>query len=263
MSQQEKPQVLLVPGSFSGGWVYERHFAPALREMGWHATCHTFRSHTTNNLARHRYGIQDFVTELEHAIEATHTKPWIIALSLGGRIVAEYLAKHGKDAKVAGAILLSPAPPTGTWRVAYDMITQEPTKLRDFALVSLFPSLRPKMNVQGKTSPFGIYTDDIDPEDLAYCRSHFRGESARVLAEILAPSFRSLNRISVPVKLIGTEGDKLIPPASVQASAKALNAPCAILPGSSHAMVVDTGWQDVLDECLDFIGEQDRNVVAA
>lgn len=251
MTPFKSPHALLLPGSFTGGWIWERYFAPAMRAKGWDVTSHTFRSHRANDFQRHVLGMHDFVQEVERAVQAMMAKPWIIAHSLGGRVALEYITRRTNRDTIAGLILLSPAPPDGMWRVATTMAQYDPVSFGKFATLSVMPEA-----AKAIAEPPGIYSDAMPYEDMQYCNQQWQGESARVLMEAQAPMWRSLSNLGIPIMVMGAEGDKVIPASSVKHTARLLDAPYVIYPGSSHSMMVDVGWQNILDAILDWIGDQ-------
>lgn len=238
----------MLPGSFSGGWIYERYFAPALAAQGWEVLCHTFRSHQRSPLYKHTLGLEDFADEVSDVIHNMPSKPWVFAHSLGGRVVLEYLTRTRRNTELAGLVLLSPAPPDGMWRVASTMAHSDPAGFAKFAAMSVIPGVQ-----RVGQAPKGVYSKTMDAEDVRYCNKRLSNESSRALMEAQMPMWRNLGRIKVPVFVIGTEGDQVIPASSVRHTASLLKADCTILPGSSHMMMVDTGWEDVLDTALNWI----------
>jgi pimeloyl-ACP methyl ester carboxylesterase len=56
-----------------------------------------------------------------------------------------------------------------------------------------------------------------------------------------------LSALDMPIYTVGAELDALVPPAYVEAFARATGAEYRFLPGQGHGMTLDHVWQDVVE----------------
>jgi len=71
--------------------------------------------------------------------------------------------------------------------------------------------------------------------------------------ELLVP--RKVGPIRCPVLVIGTPSDRLVRPADVQRTAEAYGVEPLWFPGLGHDVMLDRGWDRVLDAVLAFAAD--------
>ena len=244
VGQKSLPPILLVPGAFSGAWVYEDTFLPALAERGLEAHALTFRSHLLGDPARDRLGLGDYVADLAAAIDAIGRPPVVIAHSMGALITVRYLTRH----RLPGAVLLAPLPPDGARATIRRLLLSAPFdagKMMGLALYAPVRLLAPP--------PRGIYSDRLPPARTRALTKRLRGESRRAMVQLLTAGPTDLARIDTPLRVIGAEGDRLIAPVDVRRAGRLLGTEPLIYPGMSHHPMLEPEWPQVLDDIVAWI----------
>ena len=76
--------------------------------------------------------------------------------------------------------------------------------------------------------------------------SRMRRESQRALIDLSWPQYFWIDKADgrVPVQVLGAADDLLFPPSLVEAAAAIHGVEAEILPGTAHAMMLDTRWRD-------------------
>lgn len=196
-AQQFGTPLLLAPGAFCGTWVWEDRFLDAFAEAGFRSYAMQFRGHGGSWLGRQRFGLEDYVDDLEAAISRLPARPVLIAHSLGALAAVRLLTRIA----LPGAVLMAPVPPDGVQR---SMLRLE-------------------------------------------------WESTRALLESLVPVRLNDRLRSTPIHVIGAEGDAVIAPTDVRRCARLLGASVEVLPGRSHMLMAEPGWQQITKSIVRWI----------
>ncbi|MCK5623390.1 MAG: hypothetical protein KAJ11_13925, partial [Alphaproteobacteria bacterium] len=73
----------------------------------------------------------------------------------------------------------------------------------------------------------------------------FTDESHRAWADMCNAAFLDVSKIpDMPIKVIGGDTDRLIPPAFIRSAARLLGTKAEMLPGLGHALMLEPGWDD-------------------
>lgn len=234
--RRRRPPLLIVPGAFTGAWLWKDTFLPWFAGEGYDAFAMSFRGHGRVTPARHRLGLEQFLADVDEAVERIGRPPVLIGNSLGGLVAYEHARQRGAP----GLVLLSAVPPDGLLRSLVSLARLDPVSAGKMAGLALFPPLRRL----GK-APLGIYSDQVPPDEARATTRRLRGESWRVLAEALARPGQPAGPLNLPVYVVGATGDHIIPAAEVRRTAELLKAPCRIFEGYSHSVSVEPGWEAV------------------
>lgn len=235
--------VLLVPGSFSGAWIWADTFQPYFAEAGFDCYAMSFTSHERRGLALHRRGLDSYVGDLEAALDKIAVPPIVVAHSLGG-LVAQRLA--GGRA-LPGLILLSAIPPGGVWRSLLHLAKQDLASPLKLLALALYPPVR-----YLGSPPTGIYSGTPDPRRAHAVLKQLRGESLLALAQSLAGRPPGIGK--TPTYCIGMTGDHIIPAAEVARTAIQIGAESRIFEGYSHTPMVEPDWELIARDMVGWIG---------
>jgi pimeloyl-ACP methyl ester carboxylesterase len=229
------PPILLVPGAFCGGWVWEGNFMEFFRAAGFEVQALTFPSHIANGLSRQRLGLETAIRHLTAAISALPQPPILIAHSLGGLIALE----AAKRVPVAATALLSPVPPDGVLRSMTMLGRRSPIG----AIKMLMLAIDGRVNKYA-SAPIGIYSDTSDPASVAVFSKKLRGESLLALSQAIVRR-HDPSQVRIPLHFYGAKGDYIIPASEVERVAKMHKAPFTIYPGMSHTFQQEREWRAV------------------
>jgi pimeloyl-ACP methyl ester carboxylesterase len=240
-----RPPILLVPGSYSGAWIWQHNFQASLHRAGHDVHAMSFAAHGQRGLALNRRGLDAYVADLRAAVAALPAPPVLVAHSLGGLVALKLAATTA----VRGLALLAPIPAQGAWRSVLKLGLRSPASLAKLAAIAIEPRL-----ARYGAPPDGIYGDDVDPARASAITASLQAESLRVLIESLLPSGVTPARINAPLHFFAAGRDTIIPAAEVERCARAFNAPYTLYPDMGHTFQAERGYERVSRDIVRWIG---------
>ncbi len=247
--------IVMVHGAFCGGWAFETFAAPF--EAAGHLCF-------TPDLPGHGPGgghdavrgqsVTDYARSVAQVIESCSEPPVVIGHSLGG-LVAQMAAAR---APVQGLILLAPS---ASWGDSAGSMEEAAVSL------GLMSMVMPWMQtLQADKSLFAAYgMDRLDRDARAAVFSQMVPESGRALWETfnwwLDPFMTTrvqASAIAAPALVIAGDRDPIHGPVSVQTTARRLTAEYKLMPGMSHWLIGEPGWESVAGLCVDWIASSRR-----
>ena len=242
--QRTDTPLLLAPGAFCGTWVWEDRFLDAFADAGFRSYAMQFRGHGGSWLRRQRFGLADYVDDLEAGIARLPARPVLIAHSLGALAAVRLLTRVA----LPGAVLMAPVPPDGVHRSMLLLARISPASVAKLASLALYPPVR-----HLGEPPIGMYSDRLAPAEQSAITRRLAGESTRALLESLVPVRLNGRLRSTPIHVIGAEGDAVIAPNDVRRCARLLGASVEVLPGRSHMLMAEPGWQQITASIIRWI----------
>lgn len=244
-----KPRVIMVHGAFCGPWTFDRFRRP-FEAAGHTVEAFALPGHAdddprgaVSNLSMSRYA-----DALAGRILAEPTPPVVVAHSMGG-LVAMMAAMH---VPLAGLILLAPSPP---WGITSGTLEEGASSL---ALLLHGAWWCGAMEPDRYVARF-YSLDRLPPDTANHVARRMRQESGRALSETLnwwsdpfATTRVVAGRIKAPSFVAVGERDLIHPPATARQTAALLGAELTVLPGMSHWLVGEPGWEAVAAACLAF-----------
>lgn len=237
------PAILLVHGAWHGGWYWEEHFAPWLREQGHHVDCIDLPNHGGSGQQRIGFpSIRDYADAVEAAI-AGHNGPVIaVGHSMGGHVVQKVMERQPEN--LAGAALLASVPPQGVFGVVLHLLAHHPVDLlRATVMLDLYQLVRSPQLARDL-----FYTADINTNTLDKYWRRAQNESFRAFVDMLALNLPHPAQVdpALPTWVAGGEKDVIFPPPAVHKTASAYGVQATIYPGMAHSsLVLEEGWQTV------------------
>lgn len=224
-----KPPVLFVPGAFTGAWLWQGPLVQAIQKSGFQCYAISFSGHHSKRSKSLNMGLKDYDAELTEAVARLPEKPFLVGYSLGGLVSYRYLREH----TLPGALLLAAVPPDGLWRSLLSLATNKPFSAAKMLSLVLYPPVR----YLGQP-PEGLFSRHVSQEEKVLIRNQLRAEPLKAL---LQASVRNevIEPVNTPIKLLGFEGDHIIPAKEVSRSAELLKSPCNIYSGMSHSPMVE------------------------
>ena len=243
-----KPTIILVHGAFCGGWAFDAFRAP-LEAAGYAVIAPELRGHGAGepSSAVVNVSMSDYAKDIAALIKAQPTPPVVIGHSLGGLVAAMAAAK----AEVAGLILLAPSPP---WGIAGGTMEEAGSAM---ALYALGPFWAQAIEPDGFVA--GLYSlDKMSAEDARRVSKQMRAESGRAMWETLNwwldPFMTtSVGAVRAPVLAMAGERDLIHPPATVRQTTAKLGGMMQVMPGMSHWLIGEPGWERVAAACLEWM----------
>jgi len=202
-------------------------------------------------------GVGEVTDHYAGIIQQLHIKPAIVGHSFGG-LIAQKLAGYGLS---AASIAIDPAPFRGVLPLPLS------------ALKAAFPALKSPANRNGTVMltykqfrfAFANVVDETEAKAL-YERYSVPGPG-RPLFQVAAANFNPASEASVdtktvergPMLVLAGGDDNTVPWAVANASFKlqhrnSANTEIHKMPGRGHSLTIDSGWRDVAEVSLEFLG---------
>ncbi|MCB1889496.1 MAG: alpha/beta hydrolase [Rhodocyclaceae bacterium] len=242
--------LLFVHGAYAGAWCWDEHFLPYFAAHGFASHAVSLRGHG-GSPDRHlldSYSIDNYVEDVSRAVATLDAPPILIGHSMGGFVVQKFLERG----EAVGAVLLSSVPPQGLMASAFGLAMRKP------GLMSEFNKLLGGGRVDGDALREALFHQPVDDADLKRYLRASQSESHRALWDM---SLFNLPRVAsvaaVPLLVIGTQYDELIPSGQVEMTARTYGVDAHILPDLGHGMMLERGWQRVAELVLGWLRAQD------
>lgn len=245
--------VVMVHGAFCAGWVFDAFKRP-FEAAGHRVFCPDLRGHAAHDPAHAVVGVSmsEYAADVAALCASLDEPPILIGHSMGG-LVAQLAARR---AAVAGLILLAPSAP---WGVVGSTLEEGVTQVGLFAM--------------------GPYWSRAIPPDIGVMRNYSldrmpKGTRRPVLERLTPESGRAIwetlnwwldplmtTRVAphsspAPALAMVGERDVVHSPSTVRQTAQRLGAEYLMLPGMSHWLPGEPGWEEVAEIALAWIEQQ-------
>jgi pimeloyl-ACP methyl ester carboxylesterase len=242
-----QPTAIMVHGAFCGGWAFDAFRAP-FEAAGYACLTPDLRGHGPGQPAA-GVSMSDYADDVAALIRAQPAPPVLIGHSLGG-LVAQMAATR---AQVHALVLLAPSAP---WGVAGGSLEEAVSAVSLYALGPFWmQSIEPDY-----ASARHYSLNRLDKADRKAVFARMVPESGRALWETLnwwldpfmttqvAPA-----RIAAPVLAMVGDNDLIHPPFTVRQTVDRLRGETRVMPGMSHWLLSEPGWQGVAGDCLQWL----------
>ncbi len=247
--------IIMVHGAFCGGWAYERFRAP-FDAAGFTVLTPDLRGHGEGEPGKAVAGVSmtDYAADIAKLCAEQAEPPVLLGHSLGG-LVAQLAARK---ARIQALALLAPSPPWGvaTWSF------EEAATAFGVQILGVFSSgaMEPDRGLMRMYS-----LDRMSAEDREAAVARLRPESAVAIRETLnwwLDPFMTTSvghgPIGAPALVIAGERDVVHPPVTARATAERIGGSFETMPGMSHWLLGEPGWEDVAARVLRWLGEEAR-----
>jgi len=242
-----RPTAIMVHGAFCAGWAFDA-FRQPFEAAGYDCLTPGLRGHAPGQSAAGA-SMADYAKDVAALIAAQPAPPVLIGHSLGG-LVAQMAATR---APVSALVLLAPSAP---WGIAGGSLEEAVSAVSLYALGPFWlQAIEPAYPLARRYS-----LDKMDKPARKAIFSRMVPESGRALWETLnwwLDPFMTTQvaprRIMAPVLAMVGEHDLIHPPGTVRQTAGRLNGETHVLPGMSHWLLSEPGWERVAAHCLDWL----------
>lgn len=248
-TNKKKPPVVMIHGGFCGPWAWD-DFASRFRAAGYPVETPALRHHEAAKPAPAlaTTSLVDYAMDLERQIAEMKTPPILVGHSMGG-LLAQMLAARQK---IAAAILLAPSAPWGVPpSTLFEIGAAQSLMLR----VGFWSAvLEPNFDIAAAHS-----LDRFSKNRRAEIFGRMIPESGRATFEMLhwgldmrRASEVDIRKVQCPLLFLAGSGDRINPPGTVERTARLYKdrARFEIMPGMSHWLIGEPGWEAVCDRSL-------------
>ena len=243
--------IVMVHGAFCGGWAFEAFRAPF--EAAGH-TVHTpdLRGHAEGDRAEAVAGVSMnvYAKDIADVCASLAEPPILIGHSLGG-LVCQLAVRR---APVKALILLAPSPP---WGVAGSSMEEAVTAFGLMVGAAWSHSISPDRTLMRTYS-----LDRMPKPEREAAVQRLRPESGRALWEALnwwldpfMTTSVGVGALEVPCLVMVGQRDVVHPPMTARQTAARLGAEYREMPGMSHWLLGESGWQDVASAAWDWLAQ--------
>lgn len=247
--------IVMVHGAFCGGWAFER-FREAFEAQGHEVLAPDLRGHGAGEPAERVIGVSmsDYAADVAALCADLPEPPVLIGHSMGG-LVAQMAARRVRPRAL---VLLAPSAP---WGVSGSTFEEAVTA---FGVQMMGPfssgAVEPDRELMRRYS-----LDRTHRAEREAVVERMRPESARALRETLNWWLDPFMTTSVgpgplgaPALAIAGEHDLVHPPATVRQTADRVGAAFVQMPGMSHWLVGEPGWEAVAERVLRWLAQEAR-----
>lgn len=247
--------IVMVHGAFCGGWAFERFRAP-FEAAGFTVLTPDLRGHGEADAAERVVGVSmaDYAADIAALCESLPERPILMGHSMGG-LVAQLA---GRKAALEALVLLAPSPP---WGVSGSSLEEAITA---FGVQVMGPfssgAVEPDRGLMRRYS-----LDRMAEHERDAVVQRMRAESGLAVRETLnwwLDPFMTTSvgpgRLAAPALVIVGAADVVHPPATARQTAERIGASLQVMPGMSHWLVGEPGWEDVAGQVTRWLSEKAR-----
>jgi pimeloyl-ACP methyl ester carboxylesterase len=251
------PTVVMTHGAFCGGWAFEAFRAP-FEARGWTVVAPDLPGH---GQARGVAGLSmsDYAKSLVKLCAEQPEPPVLLGHSMGG-LVCQMAARR---ANARALVLLAPSPPWGvTGSSIEEAITAFGVHLADpFWAGAVSPDrhlMRHHSLDRASRAVRDAVLDRLVPES---------GRAVREVLNWWLDPFMTTSvgagRLPMPSLAVAGDRDVVHPAATVRQTAERIGAEFRVMPGMSHWLIGEEGWEEVAQISLDWLDSRVRSATTA
>ena len=248
-SKTHEIPILLIHGLWHGAWCWDDGFMERLAEQGYEVHALSWRGHAQSEGRIFGSRAKDYISDVEKVIADIGTTPILIGHSAGGFVTQHICAKRDD---IPAAITLAAAPPFGVWDGMLQVALKQPLA---FLVTNLTVNLGPLVSTP-EQARWAFFSDSMPDEDVTRYHAKMDSESYRMFLDMLLLNLPSPQRVTNPLLVMGGEADTVIREQVVRKTAEKYGKEAVIFPGMAHDMMLDSGWEDVVEHIVGWLGEQ-------
>jgi non-heme chloroperoxidase len=245
----KKPPVVMIHGGFCGPWAWD-DFAARFRTAGYAVATPALRHHeeVPPPPALATTSLIDYTADLERVVASMKAPPILVGHSMGG-LLAQMLAARRK---IAAAVLLAPSAPWGVPPSTLFEIGAAQSLMLQVGFWSAM--LTPNFDVAAahsldrfsKVRRDEIFARLVPESGRATFETVHWGLDMRRASEV------DIRKVQCPLLFLAGGADRISPPGTVERAARLYKerAQYAVMPGMSHWLISEPGWESVCDRSL-------------
>ena len=235
VGERKATPILFLHGAWHAAWCYDL-WMNEFAAHGYEAHSFSLPAHGQSKSGRsvNLYGLRDYVDALTQIVDSIKPTPYLVAHSLGGYVLQEYLKTHDLPA----AVLLCPLPYFGAVPFYLRYFRKHPVRYL-VAIATL--NLGRMVNTPELAREYFLTEGaEVTPEQLA---SRLQNESMRVALRCILPIFNRQSK--TPLLVMAAERDGIFPVSEEKRVAEKYHAELQVIPGQGHNLMVERDWQQV------------------
>lgn len=241
-TKEHPAPLVFVHGAWHGAWCWDEHFLDFFAARGYRAVAVSLRGHGHSS-GRERLRsnrIQEYVDDVAEVTAQLPAQPVMVGHSMGGFVVQHYLQRH----TCAGAVLVTPIPPTGARRVTWYVARRYPL---EFAQVNVQLRLAPLV-ANPKIARALLFSASMPDALVNAYQPRLQDEGYRGFLDMLALDLVNTKRVNrVPMLVLGAERDAIVTQRQIRRTAAGYGADLEIFPGMGHDVMLEPGWRAVAE----------------
>lgn len=245
-ANQNKDPILFVHGAWHGQWCWEKYFMDYFASKGYDNYAFNLRMHEKPGKIKgiNKVTIQDYVKDLEAAVNKIEGEPIIVAHSMGGLVLQKYLEKH----PCKKAILMTPVPISGVLPITLKLIF---TKLYTIPSILTF-NLYGLVNSKSKAK-WAFLSNNCEQSIVDYCNQHLCSESFLAFLNMLFPNVKINFHTKIPMLVIGADKDNIFSVNEMKSTANKYKADLIIMTDTAHDMMLEYNYKETADRIINWI----------
>jgi pimeloyl-ACP methyl ester carboxylesterase len=246
--------IVMVHGAFCGGWAFERFRTP-FEAQGFTVLAPDLRGHGDSDHPRVvNVSMADYAADIAALCESLPEPPILVGHSMGG-LVAQLAARK---ANIQALVLLAPSPP---WGVSGSSIEEAVTAF-GVQMMGAFSSgaVEPDKGLMRRYS-----LDRMDTPGREAVVSRMCAESGLAVRETLnwwldpfMTTSVGAGPLAAPSLVIVGSADVVHPPATARQTAERIGAALQVMPGMSHWLLGEPGFEEVAAHVVRWLSEEAR-----
>ena len=243
------PTVVMIHGAFCGGWVFEGFRAP-FEAAGWRVLAPDLPGHAGGSVAG--LSMSDYARAVERVCTDLPERPVLLGHSMGG-LVAQMAARAVRPSAL---VLLAPSAP---WGVSGSSIEEAVTAFGVSVADPFWTGA-----VQPDHGIMRMHSLDRVPRPASEAiLARLGPESGRAIREVLnwwldpfMTTSVGAGTLTCPALAIAGARDVVHPVGTVRQTAERIGAVFRAMPGMSHWLIGETGWEDVAAATLEWLASE-------
>ncbi len=242
--------ILFVHGAWHGAWCWQKNFMPYFAARGYAVHAMSFRGHgkSGGRQGLRRYRIKDYVKDLRRIVNRMPVPPILVAHSLGGHVVQNYLER----ARAPAAVLMAPVPVGGIVKMLERLVRTHPLR---FLAVNARLSLYPFVSTPSMAREM-LFSDGVSREEMLEYQAQLQDESYLSFLDMLLLAPIRPRRVTSPVLVMGAHDDRVFYRRDMRKTARAYNQKAVILPDMAHDMMLERNWRTAADVILGWLRDR-------
>ncbi len=220
---------------------------PYFAAQGYPVYAMSFRGHGNSGGRQglRRYRIKDYVKDLRKVVSRMPAPPILVAHSLGGHVVQNYLEK----AQAPAAVLMAPVPVGGIIKMLERLVRTHPLR---FLAVNFRLSLYPFVSTPAMAREM-LFSDGLSTDEILEYQAQLQDESYLSFFDMLFMAPIRPRRVISPVLVMGAHNDRVFYRRDMRKTARAYNQKAVILADMAHDMMLERNWRVAADVLLGWL----------